>query len=306
MNKTWKNLGLSLLRGFVCVLVLVSFLLTMLSFSVKQAVGEREDYRRIARDPALAQELLDYARVDLEAECLFYDLPDTIIDEALSLDVAGDFALSYIDAVYNAVFISGELTYPEVEAARFRAPIATHLAEEEIENKDAVIDELAAEFAAVTTAVWRMGLNQQLLTPIHRIVTHKWVVRFLNAGPLLAGVTALLLGVGLLLGLRRIRRQVFTLSGTLTVGSMVLFVPLWMLHRYGLAEKLVLGNSPLRSFVVRWLDSVTAQLYGFTLWVLVACSVVTFLVAVWVVWPTRETPEAIANEHSEEAVATEE
>lgn len=304
MNKTWKHWGMTLLRGFVCVLVLISFLVTMLSFSVKQAVGEREDYRRIARDPALAQELLDYARVDLEAECLFYDLPATIIDEALSLNMAGSFALSYIDAVYDAVFVSGELTYPEVEAARFRTPIAAHLAEEEIENKDAVIDELAAEFAAVTTAVWRMGLNQQLLTPMHRIVTHKWVVRFLNAGPILAGVTALLVGIGLLIGLRRIRRQTFTMVGTLTVGSMILFVPLWLLHRYGLAEKLVLGDSPLRSFAVRWLDSVTAQLYSFCLWVLIAASLLTVLAAVWVVWPAKEN--AAADEPSEETDVTEE
>ena len=293
MNKTWKHWGMTLLRGFVCVLVLISFLVTMLSFSVKQAVGEREDYRRIARNPDLAQELLDYARVDLEAECLFYDLPATIIDEALSTDVAGSFALSYIDAVYDAVFVSGELTYPEVEATRFRAPIATHLAEEEIENKDAVIDELASEFAAVTTAVWRMGLSEKILSPLHRIVTHRWVAWFLNAGPLFVGVTAILLGIGLLLGMRRIRRQVFTLTGTLTVGSMLLFVPLWLLHRYGLAEKLVLGDSPLRSFAVRWLDSVTAQLYSFCLWVLIACSVATIAAAVWVVWPKKETTEKI-------------
>ena len=304
MNKTWKSWGMALLRGTVSALVLVSFLLTILSFSVKQAIGEREDYRRIAKDPALAQELLDYARVDLEAECLFYDLPADIIDEALSTDVAKAFCLDYIDAVYDTVFISGKLTFPLVDAALFRAPIADRLAQEEIENKDAVIDELAAEFAAVTTAVWRMGLSESVLTPMHRVITNKWVVRFLNSGPLLAGVTALLAGVGLLLGLRRIRRQAFSIAGTLLVGSMIPFVPLWLLHRYGLAEKLVLGDSPLRSFVVRWLNSVTTQLYSFGLWVLAACAVATILAAVWVVWPTRE--DAIADELSEAAVATEE
>lgn len=293
MNKTWKSWGMALLRGTVCVLVLVSFLLTILSFSVKQAIGEREDYRRIAKDPALAQELLDYARVDLEAECLFYDLPTNIIDEALSEEVAAAFCRNYIDAVYDAVFISGKLTFPLVDAALFRAPIADRLAQEEIENKDAVIDELAKEFAAVTTAVWQMGLSEKLLTPLHRIVTHKWVVRFLSAGPVLAGVTALLFGVGLLLGRRRIRRQAFSIAGTLLVGSMIPFVPLWLLHRYGLAEKLVLGDSPLRSFVVRWLNSVTTQLYSFGLWVLIACSVATILAAVWVVWPKKETTEKI-------------
>lgn len=294
MNKTWKTWGMPLLRGILCVAVLASFLMTVLSFSVKQAFGEREKYRRIAGDPSLAEELVNYARSDLEAECLFYDLSDDIIDEALSAERATDFSLLYIDAVYDAVFVSGTLNAPAVDADVFREPIAAQLAEEQVE--DTVIDELAAEFAAVTTAVWQLGLSEKILAPIHRIVTNQWVVRFLNGGPLLAGITALLLGVGLLLGLRRIRRQVFSLTGTLTVGSMILFVPLWLLHRYGLAEKLVLGDSPLRSFVVRWMDSVTAQLYNFCLWVMMTCSVATILAAVWVVWPKRKRkPEAAEN-----------
>lgn len=291
MNKTWKSWGMTLLRGFVCLLVLLSFLLTLLSFAAKQALGEREDYLRIARDPALSQELLDYARVDLEAECLFYDLPDTIIDEALSVDVAYDFSLQYVDAVYDAVFVSGKLNTPTLPTILFRAPIAAHLAEEEIEDKETVIDELAAEFAAVTTAVWQMGLSEKLLSPVHRILTHRWVAWFLNAGPLLIGVTAVLLVISLLLGLRHIRQQVFTLTGTLTVGSMLLFVPLWLLHRYGLAEKLVLGDSPLRSFMVRWLNAVTTRLHDFCLWVLIACSVATIAAVVWVVWPKPEAAE---------------
>ena len=71
---------------------------------------------------------------------------------------------------------------------------------------------------------------------------------------------------------------------------MLLFGPLWLLHRYGIAEKLVLGDSPLRLFVVGWLNNVTAQLYTVTLWTLVACSAATLLATVWVVWPKRETP----------------
>ena len=293
MNKTWykrlKAPTLALLRGLVCALVLIAFLLTVLSLSLKAAIGEREGYRRIVRDPAVTEALLDYARSDLEAECLFYGLPATIIDQSLSAKEASAFSLQYIDAVYDAVFVSGKLQAPAVEAALFRDAIAAHLAEEDVEDKETVIDQLAAEFAAVTTSVWRLGISQKILTPLHRILTNVWVVRLLDSGLLLAGVTALLLGVGVVLGLRRIRRQAFALMGTLTVGSMLLFVPVWLLHRYGLAEKMVLGDGPLRLFVVQWMNTATAQLFTAHLWVLIACAAALLAATVWVLWPKRES-----------------
>lgn len=290
MNKTWKTraktIALTLLNVLLCLALLLSFLLTALSFAVRRAVGEREDYRRLVEDPAMAEALLDYARVDLETECLFYGLPFDIIDQSLSAEDATAFSLTYIDAVYDAVFVSGTLTFPAVDAAQFHGSIATALAQEEIE--DAVIDDLAAEFAAVTTAAWRLGITQKILTPIHGIVTNKWVVRYLNGGPALAGVTALLFAAGLALRWRRIRRQAYVLTGTLTAGSILLFVPLWLLHRYGVAEKLVLGDSPLRTFMIRWVRFITAQLADFATWVLIASAALTLLAVIWAVWPKRE------------------
>lgn len=303
MTKTWKTrakaFGFGLLTGVVCVLMLLSFLLTVLSFSMKAAIGTQEDYRRIIQDEEITQGLLDYARIDLEAECLFYGLPFDIIDASLSASDARDFSLAYMDAVYDTVFGSGKLQAPSVEADQFRDVIAAHLAEEQVE--DTVIDDLAAEFAAVTTAVWRMGLSQKILSPLRKVMTHNAVKLFLNSGALLAGITAVLLVAGLALGWRRIRRQTFRLLGTLTVGSMMLFVPCWLLHRYDIATKLVLGESPLRLFVVKWLTAVTAELSTITLWVMIGCAVATTLAAAWVVWPKRETAtEVLAEETTAE------
>lgn len=290
MNKTWKTraatIALTLLNVLLCLAVLLSFLLTALSFTMNQAIGEREDYRRVAQDPAMIDALLDYARVDLETECLFYGLPFDVIDQSLTQKDAKNFSLTYIDAVYDAVFISGTLTFPAVDAALFRDAIATQLAEEDVE--DAIIDELAAEFAAVTTAAWRLGITQKILNPVHRIATNPWAVRFLNGGPVLAGITALLIAAGLALRWRHIRRQTYLLTGTLTAGSILLFIPLWLLDRYGVAEKLVLGDSPLRLFMIRWLNAVTSQLADFAKWVLLVSAVLTLAAVIWMVWPKRE------------------
>lgn len=291
MNNSWSNrskaFGTALLRGIVCVLVFFLFLLTVLSFTLRQTISERESYRRVAQEPALSKKLMQYAWDELEAECLFYGLPVTIIDEAISEKDAADFSLEFIDAVYDTVFISGKLDAPTVDPTLFRAPIAAHLAEEDVE--EAVIDDLAAEFASVTTAVWQMGLKQSLLSPLHRVVTNVWVRRFLNGGPVLAGITALLVGIGLLLGRRRIRRQTFVMTGTMTVSGMLLFIPLWLLHRYGLPERLVLGDSPMRTFVVQWMNAAIAQMSRTTMWVLIGTAALTLSTAIWLVWPQRES-----------------
>ena len=298
MNKTWTARlaagGLALVRFLVCVLVFVSFLLTILSFSLRHVVAERELYRRAARDEALVQELLDFVRPDLENECLFYGLPLEIVDEALSYETADAFITQYVDAVYDAAFVDGKLEFAAVDAALFRAPIAARLTPEGVE--DTVIDDLAAEFAAVTTASWQMGLSQQLLTPAYRVVSNVWVQRFLNGGGLFAGATALLLVVGILLDLRHLRRQVFDLLGTLTIAGMVLYVPLWLLHRYGIASRLALGDSPLRTYVIRLVDSFTAQLANTTMWILIVCAALTVLATVWLVWPKQEAATTAEDE----------
>lgn len=306
MNKTCTKrpvaVLLSLLRGVVCLLMLLSFIVAILSFSFKQVIADRQNYRLAAQAPTLAQELIDHVRDDLETECLFYGLPLDIVDEAVSREMAADYIVQYVDAVYDAVFVSGKLTVPTLDAASFRAPIAQQLEAEEVD--DAVIDALADEFAAVTAASWRMGLDQKLLSPMHKVMVNPWVVRFLNAGPLLVGVTALLFAAGLLLGMRRIRRQVFSQLGVLTVGSMLLFVPLWLLDDYHLAQKLVLGDSPLRTFFIHLTETFTAQLYSLSLWVMVACCALTVLAVVWVVWPAKqdaaETTEVISADQSAE------
>ena len=305
MNKTRKLLatvGLSVLRGIVCLLMCLCFLASILSFSLRHVVIEREQYRRAAQTPSLPRDMIEFVRGDLETECLFYGLPLEIIDEALSEEAAAAFLIDYIDAVYDAVFVSGKLNIPTVDAALFRAPIAARLEAEKVEAQ--IIDDLAAEFTAVTTASWQMGLSQKLLSPIHNILTNVWVVRFLNSGALFAGAAAVLFGIGVLLGLRRIRRQIFDLLGGLTVSSMLLFIPLWLLDRYGIADKLVLGDSPLRTFMITLVNSFTAQLSAFTMWVLIACSVLTVLAAVWVVWPKKEIAPA-AETLTEEAPAEE-
>lgn len=306
MNKTWthrlKKGGMALLRGILYLLVFVSFLLTVLSFSLKRTVGNRESYRNVVKDPAVAKELLGYARDDLEMECLFYGLSYDIIDQSLTQQDAADFSLQYIDAVYDAVFVTGKLDSPTVDPALFRPAIAKQLEAEEVD--DTVIDQLAAEFAAVTTSVWQLGLNQKLLTPAHRIAANRWVTRFMNSGPALAGITALLILLGVVVRLRRVRRQAFTLCGVVTLGSMLLFVPLWLLNRYGLAERLVLGASPLRSFVVRWLNATTAELSAFTLRVMIVCVVLTVAATVWLVWPKRKDEKADETDETAPSIET--
>ena len=95
---------MTLLQAVLYLLLLGCFLLTALSFAVRDAVLDRTLYRDVVRRPSVPSRMIEYAREELEAECLFYGLPFDIIDEALNESVAAVYAESYVDAVYDAMF----------------------------------------------------------------------------------------------------------------------------------------------------------------------------------------------------------
>lgn len=282
-RNTWP---MRLLQAILCLLLLVSFLLTALSFSVRDVVRDRTLYRDIVRQPSVPSRMIEYAREELEAECLFYGLPFDIIDEALTESVAAVYTESYVDAVYDAVFITGSVAAVPVDPALFREPIAALLEPEGIDAQ--TIDDLAAEFAAVTRAAWSFGLGEKLLTPLHRVCGHRLVSLLSDSAYLLLGASAALLAVSLLLGRRCIRRHTFVLAGTLTVGSILWFVPLWLLARYDLASRLVLGDTPLKILVDGALNGITQRLLTMAAGMLAVSLLLLVAAIAWSVWPTPE------------------
>ena len=282
-RRSWP---MTLLQAVLYLLLLGCFLLTALSFAVRDVVLDRTLYRDVVRRPSVPSRMIEYAREELEAECLFYGLPFDIIDEALNESVAAVYAESYVDAVYDAMFITGSVAEVPVDPALFRAPIAALLEPEGIDAE--TIDELAAEFAAVTQTSWSFGVGEQLMEPLHRVCGHPLVSRLSDSAYLLAGAAAALLAVSLLLGRQCIRRRAFMLAGTLTVGSILWFVPIWLLARYDLASRLVLGDTPLKILVDGVLGSIAQRLLTMAAGMLAVSLLLLVAAIAWSVWPTPE------------------
>lgn len=290
MNDTsLKRVGMSALRGFVLVLLFFSFLLTVISYLVGGIFFNREHYRAVVQQPKFSESMLGYVREELESECLVYGLPFEIIDESVTEETVSAFSQNYMDAVYDAAFISGTLTKPSVNAAPFKTAITTRLPDIE----ETIIDELVTEFAAVTTSVLSAGLGQELLKSAHGVLSNEWVVRISQAFPVFLTVTLVLIGIGVVLDLQRIKRQVFAVCAALLTGSMVMFVPVWLIYLYDLPSKLLLGDSPFRLYVVELLNLFIEKFFLVSLWALIITAVLVVAATVWRVWSVQpdESPK---------------
>ncbi len=282
-----KRVGMSVLRYVVLALLFLSFLLTMISYLVGEIFFNREYYRAVVQQPKFSESMLGYVREELESECLVYGLPFEIIDESVTAETVFAFSQNYMDAVYDAVFISGTLTKPSVNAAPFKTAIATRLSGVE----ETVVDELAEELAAVTTAVLSAGLSQELLQPAHGVLRNEWIGQISQVFPVFLTVTVVLFGISVILDLRHIRRQMFVVFATLLTGSIVVFVPVWLIYQYDLPSKLLLTDSPLRLYVVELLNLFIEQFFQVSLWVLVASAILVIAATVWRVWPVRSNED---------------
>ncbi len=291
---TAKRIALGLLRGMVLVLVALSVLLTVVSYFIGGIVFNRAPYHAMVKQPPFTQQMVSYAREELEAECLFYDLPFDIIDEVVTEQTVAAFSEKLVDAVYDAAFGDGALKAPTMDAAPFRAAIAARL--EDVD--DQVIDDLAAEFAAITTAVLQSGLSQEILAPVHGVLSHPLIALVSQGFTVLLILTLVLIGVSVALGIGRMPKQLFATAAAVLCAAILLFVPLWLLHSYDLPSKLLLGDSPLKLYVVGLLNGFISRFFTTALWVLIGAAVATVAATVWRVWPmgVEEAPPATAEQ----------
>lgn len=278
------------LRGIAAVLLCLSVTVTLITAFVKLTVFDRNEYQAVVEEDGFSAKMATFVRDALESECLFYDLPFTVLDTAVTEEFVHTFSLAYADSLYEALFVGGELTIPEVDPEPYRAAIAAHFETlpKEAQPLDVDADEtIAAELAKTASLVLQSGVSDRILQPAHAVINHPLLICLMSNFNVLAGMMVALLILCLLLGVGCIRRQVYAACSALTVGSMLVFVPAWLLQRYDLPAKLVLGASPLRLYVEGILYRFTQQLYQLSAWALVLSAVLLLAAIVWRVWPRK-------------------
>ena len=269
-----------LVQAVVAVLLTALVAVTTLAAGLRLYVYNETVYRNVPNDPAFVRGMTEYVLSGLEDECLFYDLPFDTMKTAVTEELIRSFSKEYTAAVY-ASLCSGEAIAPfTVDPSVYRPTLDAFFASLPEEKRP--LDPLAAqtlseELAKSTGTVLSSGLINSALgyghdfvygnTPLRRFASLVWWL--LAAALVLLGISLIPWG--------GFKNRVYATAGSVFVGASLAFVPLFMLKQHNLAERLVLGESPLKLYVKGLLDSVVNGITAVALWVFIFAAV--FLLA---------------------------
>lgn len=284
-----------LFQAAVAILLVVSVAATVLLFGLQGYVYSERLYRDIPNDPAFVQGMTDYVLDDLEAECLFYDLPFDTIKTAVTTEWIRELSRQYTASVYTALCSGEELKPLDVDPAPYRAVIDSFFASLPEEERPLDVNAaatLSQELATSTEAVLAGGIINRFLgyghdlvygdTPLRKTASMAW---WSLAAAVLFAVLSLIPWGGRL-------QRFYATAGSLFVGSALAFVPLWLLKRHDLVNRLVLGDSPLKLYVGGILDGAVGGMTAAALWVFIGCAVLLVAAAVLLVrYKAKENKE---------------
>ena len=291
-----KRLALSAWHVIGFILLMLSLTVTVGLFCVRYIVLDESVYHAIPESPGFVEGMTKYVLTDLENECDIYANSDALY-EHLRTTVTTDWVKSlseqYARSVYQSLMTGAPLEEIEVDAAIYRRSIESFFetlpAEERPEELAVTAQTMAEELADSTANVLQSGLFDKVIPPAHQYVYGNATVRRLSS---LFGwsvvATAVLTVLNLLWFGSDIRRRLYAVCGALFLGSALAFIPLYLVQNHGIAQRLVLGNSPLKLYVSGAVNGLVDAMTSAAMWVFIGCAVLLVASVVDLVWPSRK------------------
>ena len=276
-----------LLQTLLIVLLIVSLAATVLLGGLQNVAYRESLYHNIPDDPDFIAGMTDYVLDDLEGECLFYDLPFEKLRPVITEERIRALSREYTASVYTALCNGGDPVPITVDPAPYRAALDAFfvsLPESERPMDVNAAETIAGELAQSTAAVMSSGLIGVALTYGHRFVYGDTPLRRAASQAGVGIAVTLLLTVLSLLPWGGWRRRLYVTAGSLFIGSALAFVPLWLLQRHDLANRLAIGRSPLKLYVDGVLGGIVDGMTALSLWVFVSSTVLLIAsIAVYVI-----------------------
>ncbi len=262
----------SVLQTLLSVLLVISVVVTVLLFGLQNIVYNEKLYSDIPEDPVFVEGMTTYVLNDLEAECLFYDLPFDTIKGAVTEEWIRELSEEYTAAVYEALCSGNADEDFTVDPAPYRAVLDSFFAslpEEERPLDDNAAATLSEELAHSTALVMAGGLSDTILNYGYRFVYGDTLLRRIASYAVWALIAAVVLAALSLIPWGGWRRRLYATAGSLFVGSALAFIPLWLLQRHGVVDRLALGESPLKLYINGILSGMIDGMTAISLWVFV-------------------------------------
>lgn len=281
-----RMIGKALLLVFCCL----ATLLAILSAVIKNTLLDESTYVSVTERPGFVEDMTAFVRDELESECLFYDLPFSVIDEALSDARVETFAREYAHNVYETLTTGTALEFPEWQAQPFVDAVNTFF--ESLPDADRPLDITAAdtvgnELSACAFSMLKAGLDEKLLMVGHRVFSHPLLCRLVDWFGWFVTAAVLFATAGLLLAWRQIRYHLYSTALTLGIGSATSFFSFWLLRRYDPASRLALMDSPLKLYVDAVLNAILDEAIYISGWCFGIASVLVLVAIVIQLFPRR-------------------
>ncbi len=297
-----KRIALSAWNGIAFVLLMLSAIVTIVSFCLRYVVLNEATYHDIPKSPGFVEKMTEYVLADLENECDVYagkEAGEALYEhlkQAVTSEWVASLSQKYAESMYASLMSGESPQVIDVDPTEYQRAIEAFFmtlpAEERPEDTVATARTMATELADSTATTVQSGLVSKVLPQAHRYLYGNPTVHTLaslfwwcvGASVLLALLNLIWLGSTL-------RNRAYAVAGALFLGSAVLFVPLWLIQRHDLTERLVLGNSPLKLYVSGLVNSVVDGIATVTMWAAIISFILLLLSVVWAVWPPQKLKE---------------
>lgn len=287
--------------GFV--LLMLSLAATILLFCVRHILLDESVYNAIPETDGFVEGMTAYVLEDLNNECDVYDNGDKLFEKleaVVTKDRVEALSRRYAESVYDSLITGEEPEKIAVDSAVYRSAIdaffATLPAEERPDEESASLT-MAKELADSTAAVLQSGLVDKVLPQAHRYIYGNATVQRLSSlfGWAVAA-TVVLTALNLMWFGSDFRRRAYATAGALFLGSSLVFVPFCLIQQHGIADRLVLGHSPLKLYVDGVVNGLIDGMTAVALWVFIVCGVLLLAAIAALVWPPRDNQQAAPEE----------
>jgi hypothetical protein len=244
-------------------------MLTLMAAVVKYVILEENSYTAFVADDRFAEDMTAFVRETLESDCLFYDLPFSVLDESVTAEAIGAYSEQYAEKIYDSLQTGEELAVPVLDAAPYVTAVSTFfesLPEEEQPLDNTAADTVGGELAANAAAVLKAGMNDTFLTMGYTVLSHSALKMLGDGFVWLVMTTVGMVVICVFMGIRRLRYQVYAIGFSCLLGATFVFVPLWLLQRYDLSSHLVVGDSPLKLYIDGILNGIVEQSLAIAGW----------------------------------------
>ncbi len=279
-----KRVAQACLRGLLFVLLAVAVAASVWLGCLHGFVFQESLYRNMAQEDSFVSGMTTYVLNDLEAECLFYGLPFDTVKTAVSEEWVQELSQEYAASVYAGLCQGSPTADFSVDPARYRTVLEEYFAalpEGHVADKDAPVT-LANELAESTALVLSGGVNSTIIGYGHRWVYGDTGLRRMAAGWYVALIAAVVLvALNLLLSRRPLRRRLYAVSGSLFIGSALAAVPLWLARHHNIADRLALGDSPMKLYADGIINGVVHGMTQAACAVMLACLLLLAAAALW-------------------------